>query len=90
MQALSQSMSIESANRSVLLQAAELEHELKRVVEGEVRFDRGTRAMYATDASNYRQVPIGLVIPQNADDVVATTELCRKSLLSGEKFATPA
>ena len=78
MQALSQSMSIESANRSVLLQAAELEHELKRVVEGEVRFDRGTRAMYATDASNYRQVPIGLVIPQNADDVVATTELCRK------------
>ena len=32
-------------------QATELENELKRVVKGEVRFDRGSRAMYATDAS---------------------------------------
>lgn len=45
---------------------------------GEVRFDDGTRALYATDASNYRQVPIGVVIPRHADDVLATVELCRK------------
>ena len=32
-------------------------------VDGEVRFDDGTRAAYSTDASNFRQVPIGVVIP---------------------------
>ena len=52
-------------------QAAELEQELKRVVRGEVRFDRGSRALYATDGSNYRQIPIGLVIPRDAEDVIA-------------------
>ncbi len=59
-------------------QAAELERELKRTVKGEVRFDRGSRAMYATDGSNYRQVPIGLVVPRDADDVVAGMAACRK------------
>src|SRR5258707_1497038 len=60
------------------LQAAELEAELKRKVRGEVRFDRGSRALYATDASNYRQVPIGLVIPHDDDDVIAAVDACRK------------
>ena len=41
--------------------AAELEAELRRKVRGEVRFDRGSRALYATDGSNYRQFPIGRV-----------------------------
>ena len=59
-------------------QAAELESELKRQVRGEVRFDRGSRAMYATDGSNYRQIPIGLVVPRDADDVVAAVAACRK------------
>jgi FAD/FMN-containing dehydrogenase/Fe-S oxidoreductase len=57
--------------------AAELERELARVVSGEVRFDRGSRALYASDASNYRQVPIGLVLPRSDEDVLATIELCR-------------
>ena len=48
-----------------LSQAAELENELKRAVKGEVRFDRGSRALYATDGSNYRQIPIGLVVPRD-------------------------
>jgi FAD/FMN-containing dehydrogenase/Fe-S oxidoreductase len=48
------------------------------VVRGEVRFDRGSRALYATDGSNYRQVPIGLVVPRDADDVVAAVAACRK------------
>ena len=59
-------------------QAAELERELKRGVRGEVRFDAGSRAMYASDASNYRQIPIGLVVPRDAADVVATVAACRK------------
>ena len=58
--------------------AFELERELTRTVRGEVRFDRGSRALYATDASNYRQVPIGLVVPRHADDVIATVAACRR------------
>jgi signal transduction histidine kinase len=45
---------------------------LRARVEGEVRFDAGARALYATDASNYRQAPIGVVIPRHTDDVEAT------------------
>ena len=59
-------------------QSAALEAALKERVKGEVRFDAGSRALYATDASNYRQVPIGLVIPKDDEDVIATVELCRK------------
>jgi FAD/FMN-containing dehydrogenase/Fe-S oxidoreductase len=55
-----------------------LASELKRAIKGEVRFDDGSRALYATDASNYRQVPIGVVIPRDANDVVATVALARK------------
>ena len=58
-------------------QAVELEQELKRNVRGEVRFDRGSRALYATDGSNYRQIPIGLVVPHDADDVMAAVAACR-------------
>ena len=45
--------------------------ELKAALAGEVRFDDGSRALYATDSSNYRQVPIGVVIPKTRDDVTA-------------------
>ena len=58
--------------------AAELEAELKRVIHGDVRFDRGTRAMYASDGSNYRQAPIGVVVPKDNADVVAALATCRK------------
>jgi FAD/FMN-containing dehydrogenase/Fe-S oxidoreductase len=57
--------------------AAELDVELRRAVRGEVRFDRGSRALYATDASNYRQVPIGVVVPRDEDDVRAAVAVCR-------------
>ncbi|HEY4440639.1 MAG TPA: FAD-binding and (Fe-S)-binding domain-containing protein [Candidatus Elarobacter sp.] len=57
--------------------AAELERALRASVRGEVRFDDGSRALYATDASNYRQVPIGVVIPRDADDVVAAVAAAR-------------
>jgi FAD/FMN-containing dehydrogenase len=50
---------------------------LKKAIEGEVRFDSGSRALYATDGSNYRQVPIGVVIPKSIQDVFETTRQCR-------------
>ncbi len=59
-------------------QAAELDQELRRAIRGEVRFDRGSRALYATDASNYRQVPIGVVVPRDEDDVRAAVSVCRR------------
>ena len=59
-------------------QAHELEAALRKRIEGEVRFDDGSRALYATDASNYRQVPIGVVVPKTIEDVLATVEQCRR------------
>ncbi|OGB26117.1 MAG: dimethylmenaquinone methyltransferase [Burkholderiales bacterium RIFCSPLOWO2_02_FULL_57_36] len=53
-----------------------LANDLKAVIDGEVRFDDGSRALYATDASNYRQVPIGVVIPRTVEDVIETVRLC--------------
>src|SRR6266704_2642367 len=55
-----------------------LARDLRTCVAGEVRFDRGSRALYSTDASNYRQVPIGVVIPRHAGDVETTIELARR------------
>src|SRR3954468_286172 len=52
--------------------------ELAARVRGEVRFDDGSRALYATDASNYRQVPIGVVIPRDVDDVVEAVAVARR------------
>ena len=51
---------------------------MRDAVSGEVRFGDGDRALYATDASNYRQVPIGVVIPRTVDDIVSTIEVCRQ------------
>jgi len=65
------------AAKSATVDAAGLEAVLRRHVRGEVRFDRGSRALYATDGSSYRQVPIGVVLPRDADDVVSTVSLCR-------------
>jgi FAD/FMN-containing dehydrogenase/Fe-S oxidoreductase len=58
--------------------ARELESRLAAAVRGEVRFDPASRALYSTDASNYRQVVIGVVIPRDAADVVSTITICRQ------------
>src|SRR2546423_2990482 len=58
--------------------AEALASELRRRIRGEVRFDAGSRALYATDASNYRQVPIGVLIPRDADDVIQTMTIARE------------
>ena len=57
--------------------AADLADALAAEVAGEVRFDRASRALYATDLSIYRQVPIGVVIPKDVADVEATVAACR-------------
>ena len=60
------------------LDARALEVELRRRVRGEVRFDGGSRALYSTDGSNYRQVPIGVVVPRTPQDVVEAVTAARE------------
>src|ERR671926_1953046 len=55
-----------------------LQSDLRDAVRGEVRFDDGTRAIYAHDSSNYRQVPFGVVIPEDEEDVVEAVKVCAK------------
>ncbi len=55
-----------------------LERALRAAVDGEVRFDAGSRAAYSTDSSNYRQVPIGVVVPRTVDAAVAAVAVCRR------------
>src|SRR5437773_11179462 len=57
---------------------AALEAELRKNIRGEVRFSDGDRALYSTDSSNYRQIPIGVVIPRDRSDVIATVASCRR------------
>jgi FAD/FMN-containing dehydrogenase/Fe-S oxidoreductase len=66
------------ATERLSIKSEHLERALRAAVTGEVRFDDGSRALYATDGSNYRQVPIGVVIPRTKDDIIATVETCRK------------
>jgi FAD/FMN-containing dehydrogenase/Fe-S oxidoreductase len=66
------------AAKSATVDAESLAPALRTQISGEVCFDRSSRALYATDGSNYRQVPIGVVIPRNNDDVIATVALCRE------------
>ena len=54
----------------------ELEAELKKTLEGEVRFDSLSRVLYSTDASNYQIEPVGVVIPRTVEDVIKTVETC--------------
>jgi FAD/FMN-containing dehydrogenase/Fe-S oxidoreductase len=54
-----------------------LEHELRKVIAGDVRFDPASRLLYSTDASMYQLEPIGVVIPRDADDVQAAVEVAR-------------
>lgn len=60
------------------VEAQELAEELRSKIRGEVRFSQGDQAMYSTDASNYRQIPIGVVIPRDVNDVVTTIAVCRE------------
>src|SRR5580692_9522960 len=66
------------AAKSVAVDAPSLAGALRKNVRGEVHFDSSSRALYATDGSNYRQVPIGVVLPRDVEDVIAAVALCRE------------
>ncbi|MGB6554509.1 MAG: FAD-binding oxidoreductase, partial [Candidatus Binataceae bacterium] len=58
-----------------------LERKLASVVEGDVRFDIGTLAAYSTDASNYRQIPIGVIAPRQKGDIAAALAVARENAM---------
>ena len=66
------------ASKSADVDAESLAAALRRHLRGEVRFDDGSRALYSMDASNYRQPPIGVVIPRDIEDVIAAVAICRE------------
>ena len=59
------------------LDLAALQRDLTDRVDGEVRFDAGTRGAYSTDSSNYRQIPIAVVVPRSVDAAVEAIAVCR-------------
>src|SRR3954470_16562038 len=62
----------------MLPHARSFEADLRRRVRGEERFDAGSRALYATDGSHYRHVPIGVVVPRTVADVVEAVAAARE------------
>ncbi|MGN6130782.1 MAG: FAD-binding and (Fe-S)-binding domain-containing protein [Nocardioidaceae bacterium] len=60
------------------LDVAAAEAALRERVDGEVRFDDGSRAAYSTDGSNFRQVPIGVVVPRTVDAAAEAVAVCRE------------
>jgi FAD/FMN-containing dehydrogenase/Fe-S oxidoreductase len=55
-----------------------LQRALAKKIRGEVRFDRASIALYATDSSNFRQVPLGVVVPLTLEDVVNAHRICSR------------
>lgn len=62
---------------------AALEAALRERVDGEVRFDAGSRAAYTTDASNFRQTPIGVVVPRTPEAGAEAVAAARETRCSG-------
>ena len=60
-------------------QTRTLEQELRKQVEGEVRFDDFSKVLYSTDASIYQMEPVGVVIPRHKDDVLAAIDVARRT-----------
>src|SRR2546425_59672 len=65
-------------HEGIIARVNDLEHELRKVVAGDVRFDPVSRLLYSTDASMYQVEPIGVVMPRDADDVQAAVEVARR------------
>jgi FAD/FMN-containing dehydrogenase/Fe-S oxidoreductase len=54
----------------------DLQRELSSRTRAEVRFDAVSRALYATDASVYQIVPLGVVLPRTQEDLVEIVRVC--------------
>ncbi len=65
---------VQTGDRSPSL--SELTRALETQLRGEVHADSGSRALYATDASNYRLVPLAVVIPRDRDDIASAVDVC--------------
>jgi FAD/FMN-containing dehydrogenase/Fe-S oxidoreductase len=63
---------------STRIDVTALKRALRSAVDGEVRFDPGSIALYANDASNFRQIPIGVVVPKTVDAVAAAVRVCHQ------------
>jgi FAD/FMN-containing dehydrogenase/Fe-S oxidoreductase len=63
---------------AVKIDVQRLYQELTATIDGEVRFDRSALGLYATDSSNFRQVPLGVVIPRTLGDVANTHRICHR------------
>ncbi len=61
------------------LPVADLAERLRAAVRGEVHTSSLRRAAYSTDASNYRVVPQVVVVPLDADDLLAVGEVARQT-----------
>src|SRR5882672_1946491 len=59
-----------------------LERRLKAELAGEVMFDRFTRGRYATDASHYQVMPLGVVAPRSVAEVERALVLAREEGVS--------
>jgi hypothetical protein len=67
-----------TTQRTSVISTKRLERRLRHAIRGEVRFDNGSRALYSTDSSNYRQIPICVVVPRAEADVIETVAICRE------------
>src|SRR5471032_1718505 len=54
-----------------------LERRLKAHVAGDVLFDRFSRGRYATDASHYQMMPLGVVVPRSMDEALRALAAAR-------------
>ncbi|STZ82021.1 FAD-binding and (Fe-S)-binding domain-containing protein [Mycolicibacterium aichiense] len=71
-------MAILASNQLIGRDRTMLREELERRVDGEVRFDTGSRGAYSTDASNFRQIPIGVVVPHTPEAAAEAVATCRR------------
>ena len=69
------------ACRRRLVDSKALEADLRASIEGEVRFDKVSRALYSTDASVYHIEPIGVVVPKTREDIIRVVEICQQTFV---------
>ena len=62
-----------------LSEKTQVEHELRKTITGDIKFDSYSKMLYSTDASIYQMEPIGVVLPRNTEDVIATMQICSDS-----------
>jgi FAD/FMN-containing dehydrogenase/Fe-S oxidoreductase len=59
-----------------------LKKALEQTIQGDILFDRTSRILYSTDASNFQIEPIGVVLPRHEDEICAVVELANQYEIS--------